>query len=294
MKINRVKKYLSSVVFSLISCYSYADTLLNENQFINENINENQSQNQNLIVKEDRIIVKSGENLIVPIALGFVNRIITPFANPQVISTSLSVTDDDGNGEIMIRKNVLYVSTNKDYPVSFFVTDKNSEELSISITLLPKKIPPREINFLLPVTTINNENISTEHSFVAKKREEQSDYLTNIKSIFRDLALRIVPPGFNMKKLTGSEKYLKDFCVGGNDGFEINFKDGQVLYGYNYKIYIGTVTNNSGEKKFFNESHCSDWDTLAVAVFPKFEFLDGEQSEIYVMKRFVQESFGFI
>ena len=106
----------------------------------------NSSENGEAIHDEPMITVKQGSNYIVPIAIAHPNRIVTPFSNPEVISTSLTGMKADGScSEICIKDNVVYVATNKQVPVTMFVNEKGNESASISLTLVPKKIPPREI-----------------------------------------------------------------------------------------------------------------------------------------------------
>ena len=95
------------------------------------------------------ISVEFGKNIMIPVALGFTNRFVTPFADPVVVSTSLSMAGQNGTGEVLIRNNTVYVSTTKDYPVTMFITQRDSEQYAISLTLLPRRIPPREIVFTI-------------------------------------------------------------------------------------------------------------------------------------------------
>jgi hypothetical protein len=60
------------------------------------------------------ISVEFGKNIMIPVALGFTNRFVTPFADPVVVSTSLSMAGQNGTGEVLIRNNTVYVSTTKD------------------------------------------------------------------------------------------------------------------------------------------------------------------------------------
>ena len=107
------------------------------------------SSGSDLNYSENFINVTAGKNIVIPVASGFTNHFVTPFSDPVVISTSLSMTDGQGSGEIFIRGNIVYVSTNREYPVTMFITQKDNETAAISLTLVPKKIPPREITFSL-------------------------------------------------------------------------------------------------------------------------------------------------
>ena len=62
-----------------------------------------------------RIALTPGQNELIPIAINMTNRIVTPFRNPEIISTSLTGgSAKSGNcGEICVKGNVIYVSTDK-------------------------------------------------------------------------------------------------------------------------------------------------------------------------------------
>jgi len=89
------------------------------------------------------IAMRPGQNIFVPIAVNHPNRFLTPFKNPQVVSTTLSGGSKKGDcGEICIRGNVVYISTDKTFPVTAFITEKGREDIALSITMLPKQVPP--------------------------------------------------------------------------------------------------------------------------------------------------------
>ncbi|MFH7095107.1 conjugal transfer protein TraK, partial [Klebsiella pneumoniae] len=92
------------------------------------------------------LTMKPGVNQIIPIAVGHPNRIVTPFSNPEIVSTSLTGATDNGQcGEVCIKENVVYVATDKQYPVTMFITEKGSEAQALSLTMVPRRIPPREV-----------------------------------------------------------------------------------------------------------------------------------------------------
>ena len=66
-----------------------------------------------------RLLMRPGVNQMIPIAMYHPNRIVTPFKHPQVISTTLSGgTKENECGEVCVRGNVVYISTDKNYPVT--------------------------------------------------------------------------------------------------------------------------------------------------------------------------------
>jgi hypothetical protein len=81
--------------------------------------------------------VTPGINEIIPVAQGHLNRIITPFDSPKVRTVSPATTQIEGH--------VLYVAPADENPVTLYVTPGDNEELALSLTLAPRRIPPREI-----------------------------------------------------------------------------------------------------------------------------------------------------
>ena len=107
-------------------------------------------------VSQDPVLTMTpGVNQIIPVAIGHPNRIVTPFGNPEVVSTSLSGGEKEGEcGEVCIKENVVYVATDKEHPVTMFITEKGSETQALSLTMVPRKIPPREVFLKLDGQTV--------------------------------------------------------------------------------------------------------------------------------------------
>lgn len=83
------------------------------------------------------LLMTPGVNELIPVALGHLNRIVTPFESPQVRTTS--------DAQTQIKGNVVYVATDKESPVSLYITPPGQEASALSVTLVPRRIPPREI-----------------------------------------------------------------------------------------------------------------------------------------------------
>ena len=156
--------------------------------------------NGEAIHDEPVITVKQGNNYIVPIAIAHPNRIVTPFSNPEVISTSLTGMKADGScSEICIKDNVVYVATNKQVPVTMFVNEKGNESASISLTLVPKKIPPREI--ALKFENQNQFMAKQTGSKEAEAWEQDQPYIETLKKLLRSIALNEIPSGYTVHNL---------------------------------------------------------------------------------------------
>lgn len=222
---------------------------------------------------DNDIMVKPGVNQIVQIAVGHTNRIVTPFAHPQVSSASLTGGEQ---GEVTVKDNVVYVSTAKNYPLSMFITEKGNENLSISLTLVPRKIPSREIN-----VSFRDSNVSMRYaSEDAEAWEKSQPFLSGSNKNLRTIALQGIPAGYNLTNLP--KDYALPKCR--VDGFKVDFSQGQLIAGSKLHYVIGKVTNISKETLEFKESGCGDYDVAAVALYPTNVFEPGESAEIYVIK----------
>lgn len=230
--------------------------------------------NRTVKAGNNEVVVTPGVNQILQIAIGHTNRIVTPFNHPQVSSSVLTGGPD---GEVKIKDNVVYVSTSKDYPLSMFITEKGQENVSISLTLLPKKIPSREL-----VISLNNANLQMRYgSEEAETWEKSQPYVTAIKKTLKEIALQKIPSGYQLSDIP--RDYPVPHCS--INGFKVDFLKGQLIAGSKLHYVVGKVTNTSKQTLEFKEQSCADYDTAAVALFPLTMFEPGQSSEIYVVKR---------
>lgn len=227
----------------------------------------NKSRSRQVDIKRSNIVMTPGVNEIVQIAQNHLNRIVTPFDSPKVTSSSSATTKT--------RDNVIYIGSSESTPITLFITEKGSEDLALSLTLIPKKIPPREI-FL----NLNNQHNQTKISKNAKRWEESQPYISSLESILKSLALNQLPKGYT---LTNKDTKLLPVCR--QTGLKFNFKNGQTILGHHFIIHIGVTENVSPIAIEFIESTCGDWDIAAVAAFPRVALNPGEQTEVYVIQK---------
>ena len=219
------------------------------------------------------IIVTPGINQLVSIAVGHTNRIVTPFTHPQVSSATLTGGDQ---GEVMVKDNVVYVSTAKTYPLSMFITEKGQENLSISLTLVPRKIPSREISVSFKDSNIQMRMASED----AENWEKNQPFITGTNKNLREVALQEIPSGYNLSSLPKDYKLPKCRV----EGFRVDWSKGQLITGSKLHYVIGKVTNTSSKTLEFKEAGCGDYDVAAVALYPTNVFEPGQSAEIYVIK----------
>ena len=223
------------------------------------------------VAQNNTISVTPGINQIVTIAIGHTNRIVTPFSRPEVNSTSLTGSDD-----VLIKDNVVYVTSSKSAPISLFITDKGNENLAISLTLLPRKIPSREVKLLL-----NTANVElTYGSKEAEIWEKSQPFVSGISATLQEIALQRIPNGYQLSDIP--RNYKLPVCSA--EGFNVDFAQGQLLAGSKLHYIIGKVTNVSAHPLEFKESSCGGYDIAAVALWPENILNPGQSSEIYIVR----------
>ena len=231
------------------------------------------------LIYANDIEVKSGENYILPISNGHVNRIVTPFENPNIATTSAA--------NIEVRSNVVYVGSLSESPITLFITEKGVEGESIGLTLVPKKIPSREIRlaFSKQPGMVRPTGLTQR----AKKWEESQPYIETIKMAFRGIALGNIPKGYIMEP-TAPMQVLPQ-CE--QEGLYFQFRNGQTISGHNLVILIGVAKNIDTEEVEFLAESCGNWNVSAVSSFPHTKLVPGQKTEVYVaMKKYREETPG--
>ena len=226
--------------------------------------------------KNSQLVMKPGVNQIIPIAIGLPNRIVTPFGKPEVTSTTLQPGQNEGKcGEICIKENVIYVATTKEYPVSMFITEKGSEARALSLTMVPQRIPPREVflkldnDSLIPGMFANNK---------AKSWEQSQPYIETLRTIFRKLALGEIPNGYSMNQTPNNVQLPQ--CA--QPGISVNFVNGQMMMGHHLTVFIGIARNVTNKPIEFKEQSCGNWNVAGVTSWPHKLLEPGQKTEVYV------------
>ena len=239
---------------------------------------ENPSESKNSIKLNyaNDIEVESGRNYIIPISNGHVNRLVTPFENPNIATTN--------SANIEVRKNIIYVGSVSTAAITLFITEKGEEGESIGLTLVPKKIPSREVR--LSFKGYQGKARSLASTQRAKKWEESQPYIDTLKKAFRGIALGEVPRGYVMDTTDPSQQLPS--CQQKDLWFR--FDEGQTITGHNIVMLIGLAKNNTTRPIEFKPESCGDWNVMAVSSFPHTVLESGQKTEVYVaMKRYVEK-----
>lgn len=213
------------------------------------------------------LFLTPGENQVIPISKGHLNRIITPFAHPTVRTVSTA--------KISTHDAVLYVASTDAAPVTLYVSPRGRQDMALSITLLPKPIPPREVHL-----QIKGQQGQVYFSPPrAGEWERSRPYVETIKKVLRELALGKVPPGYGMQKWKAGDPPV--VCT--EPGLKV--KPGQVLPGSSLILVVATAKNVSQQRIEIQEGSCRYKGVLAVAAWPHASLAPGSRTELYVVVR---------
>ena len=235
--------------------------------------------------ESNSLLMKPGVNVMIPIAMFHANRIVTPFKRPQVISTTLTGGSKDGEcGEVCVRGNVVYISTDKTHPVTAFITEKGNDGVALSLTMIPKRIPPREIELRVPDEV--QEKIAVGTAVVGSPDEADAwetsmPYVEMIRESFHMIAKGEVPSGYSLRKTRASDAIPS--CK--QPGLSFDFKNGQVLTGSKVNVFVGVAENIGNQPIEFREQNCGGWDVSAVAAWPLKVLKPRQKTEIFVAVR---------
>ena len=219
-----------------------------------------------------KITVEPGVNEIIQIATGHPNRIVTPFKAPRVVTTAAASVETS--------ENVIYVAPTGPALITMFLTETGDESVSISLTLQPKKIPPRELRLDLPPGVL----VKTDETSSPSKRQARPDnsraYVARAGEVFDQLAKGHVPEDLAFS-LQAPPPY--PLCTVEN-GYEVSFAEGQYLLGQGQEIYVGVVRNGGASAAAFQEPWCYSEGVIAVALWPRATLRPGEFAEIYLSR----------
>lgn len=216
------------------------------------------------------LIIKPGINEIIPISVGHANRILMPFSSPQIRTTSNASFDIEGRA-------VYVTSTEEGRPITVFVTEKGDSEFALSLTFVPKRMPPVEVTL-----QIDNAYAASGYkpNAKAKKWETSHPYLTTLREVLRSVAMGELPQGYTMHE----NPYLHGFNGCNQPGLEFDFASGQSVDGHQLRVNVGVVTNITDQPIEFREPACADFDVKAVSSWPYSLLQPGQRSEVYVVR----------
>ncbi|MBW1952090.1 MAG: type-F conjugative transfer system secretin TraK [Deltaproteobacteria bacterium] len=218
----------------------------------------------------DTVQVEPGRNVILPVAGGHLNRLVTPFENPTVHTVS--------KAKISVEGSVIYVSlAQDDGPTTMFVTESGESDPSLSLTLVPRAMPPREIRL-----TLGGSASVVSLSGKSAKWEKNQPYIEAIEQVMLRTARGEVPPGYSLR-------HPLNYDPAPQCRLPVRVEPRQVLEGHNFLVTVSRMTNVSSASLLVDESACYREGVRAVAVWPRVRLNPQESTELYVL---YQRDFG--
>lgn len=227
------------------------------------------------------VVVASGTNTLIPISKSQINRLVTPFDNPNIQTVSTA--------EISTSGNVIYVTTENEQPVTMFVTPEDDESVAISLTLLPQSIPPIQANLIFA------QNIPGGHggavgmaalggqaySGSARKWERSQPYMDTLRSLMRELAMGNLPRGYSFGTLHNGDTIPA--CA--QPAITYDFSKSQLIQGHDFRVYVAVAENVSAKTVEFDHGSCAHPHRAAISSWPHEVLEPGQKTEVFVITR---------
>lgn len=225
------------------------------------------------------VIVSSGTNTLIPISRSQINRLVTPFENPNIQTVS--------DAEISTSGNVIYVTTQSEQPVTMFVTPEDDETVAISLTLFPQSIPPIQANLIFGqsvqggVTGGMPAMGTTAYSGTARKWERTQPYMETLRTLMREMAMGTLPRGYSFGALHSGDRIPA--CA--QPALSFDFSKSQLIQGHDFRVYVAVAENISGNTVEFDHGACSHPYRAAVSSWPHEMLEPGQKTEVFVVTR---------
>ena len=216
------------------------------------------------------LTVAPGANTVFSVALFHVNRIVTPFRNPEVRTSSAAT--------MTVESGIVYVTTQTEDPIGLFVFDKHNPDQAISLTLNPAAISPVSVRVnLTGYSDTQPAYVISGNQKRAQTWEQASPYVETIKALFKELAAQRVPEGYGLSALRGRYAGMPDCAMPG-----LQIVPSQLVEGAEITAIVAKVVNQSYQPLEVNEAACRSPRFLGAATWPKTLLNPGEATELYI------------
>jgi conjugal transfer pilus assembly protein TraK len=206
--------------------------------------------------------VGSDRNEIVYVSSLLPNRISTPFAEPRSIDQQEADVDFSTIGQS------LYATMKTGKPVAAYITGANPNDPVISLTLVPKEMPPQTI-----VLQLDKAQAETGGKSESDSAPDNNVYTDHIRYCLREVALGKTPEGF-------SEGTLPSAAA--NIGNVIAYP--KVRYsGPDYDIYRYTILGTTPNDVDLDEGTFYSEGVRAVSFFPTATLRNGKTTEVFIV-----------
>lgn len=245
-----------------------------------------------VIPSRQDLVVEPGVNTLIPISIGQLNRIVTPFERPTVQRLQLS------DVKVSVQGNVIYVSTSSTNPVALYISEKGDESVALSLSLVPQKIAPVQASLMLS-RKVGNAPAASGYSqsagnvmyggseAKARKWEQKDNYVETIRNILRAVALGDIPPGYAMGSLGRGHSIPNcNFSTGtAQDNIKYSFAGGQYIQGSQFSVIVGVAQNTGASTITVDESLCTHPNLAARALWSRNTLQPGQKTEAYFVIR---------
>lgn len=241
-----------------------------------------------VIPSKQEIIVEPGVNTLIPISMGQINRIVTPFERPTIQKLQLN------DVKVNVEGSAIYVYTPKPSPVALYVTERGDESIAVSLSLVPQRIAPVQATLMLS-RRLNNSAINGGTSLMtyggseakAKKWEQKDSYVETVRNILRTIALGDLPPGYALGSLTSGVSVPNcNFSTGTvQDYITYHFENGQLINGSQFNVIVGVAQNVGPTTVTVDESLCTHPQMAARALWSRNTLEPGQKTEAYFVLR---------
>lgn len=221
---------------------------------------------------DDNVIrVTSNRTHLVNVSATMTNRIATPFETPKAI-----VAEDVATVE-RVGQSLYVATTSEPGPIALYVTGANANDPVVSLTLIPKSMPPQTI-----VLQLDGIQGSTDSGASRRDDARSGAYSERIVAVFRSMALGKIPQGFTQGLLPKASVSL-----GGITAYPISRYSGPGYDAFRYRIETA-----SPEAMEMEESAFWSKGVRAVAFFPSAVVAKGRPTEVFVLSDKTATSVG--
>lgn len=228
----------------------------------------------NYQTKPVEVVTSFGQTELVNVAMGHPTRIVTPFMQPNVLKI-------DQDAIVSVKQNVIYFASDAKTPVTLHIREEGYEAQSISLTLLPQKIPPREVIVKIPGQEMADAIAFAGRNKKAEKWEQSEPYEKTLVNLMTTLAKGDIPSGYRIRDFRPSDE--SPLCQ--QRGLKFEFSNGQVISGNNFTVYIGTAANAAQQPIEFVETNCASREVASVSAWPEVYLQPGQKTEVFVVDK---------
>jgi conjugal transfer pilus assembly protein TraK len=214
--------------------------------------------------------VSPGVNEIISVSSGRINRFITPFSDPVVDSTNDFIFDKQGS--------VVLITPKGTAPISLFMREVNNPNVAISLTLVPRPMPSREVHLTFADSSLAE--TAYRPSAKATKWELSSSLQKTISDVYSLLASENskLPPGYSLRDTSSKDI---PFFTCALEGITTNLE--QVVEGGHFSIGILSAKNETSYVLEPDESSCRSPGAISASIYPSV-IKPGGWSEVFVIR----------